>query len=97
MQDGPLAHNKRTIFRKMEDGAGGVLLHLDSGEYRRLNEMGAMIWSLLEEGPTREELIAELRNRVEDPPADLPDQVDVFLAALSERGLLDVSSTETES
>ena len=95
MRDGHLAQNRRTVFRKMEEGAGGVLLHLDSGEYRRLNEMGTIIWSLLGERPTRDELIDTLLSRVEDPPADMPDQVDAFLDALHDRGLLEVSSSDT--
>lgn len=97
MRDGHLAQDKRTVFRKMEEGAGGVLLHLDSGEYRRLNEMGAMIWHLLEDEPTRDELITALRSRVEDPPADMSDQVDVFITSLRERGLLEVASSGTDS
>jgi hypothetical protein len=97
MDDASLAPNKRTVFRKMEDGAGGVLLHLDTGEYRRLNEMGATIWSLLQGGPTRAELIAALQSQVEDPPADMTDQVDAFLAALEERGLLEIRPRDPEA
>jgi hypothetical protein len=89
MAEGRIQRSDRTTFRKMEEGSGGVLLHLDSGEYRQLNETGALIWSLLEPGPSRQELLAALRAQIQDPPANMEAEVDAFLAALRERGLID--------
>lgn len=86
-----MQRNDRVIFRKLEDGAGGVLLHLDSGEYRRVNEMGATIWAMLEERPSRDELIAALVAKVANPPSDISDQIGRFLDALVERGLIVVA------
>jgi hypothetical protein len=90
MTEGKIRRSERTTFRKMEEGNGGVLLHLDSGEYRQLNETGALIWSLLEHDPSRPELMAQLRERIEDPPPNLAEEVETFLAALQQRGLIEV-------
>lgn len=84
--------NPRAVFRRMKEGTGGVVLDLESGEYRHVNETGAMIWELLEGGRTREDLLAELRRVVDDPPANMEAEVDAFLAALRERGLVELPS-----
>jgi Coenzyme PQQ synthesis protein D (PqqD) len=79
--------NERVVFRSLE-GSGGVLLNLDSGEYRQLNVMGATIWSMLEAAPSRDQLLAELQERIQDPPPHMGAEVDRFLAALEERKLI---------
>jgi hypothetical protein len=79
--------NERVVFRSLE-GSGGVLLNLDSGEYRQLNMMGATIWTLLEAAPSRDELVAQLLERIQDPPPHMAAEVDRFLAALEERRLI---------
>jgi hypothetical protein len=89
MSESRIRRNDRTTFRKMEEGSGGVLLHLDSGEYRQLNETGALIWSLLEPQPSRQELVDALRGQILDPPPQLEEEVDAFLAALRDRNLID--------
>lgn len=97
MSESRIRPNDRTTFRKMEEGSGGVLLHLDSGEYRQLNETGALIWSLLEPQPSREELLEALRAQIQDPPPQLDDEVDAFLAALRDRNLIDFEPTDKEA
>jgi hypothetical protein len=87
MSDGRIHINERVVFRSLE-GSGGVLLNLDSGEYRQLNLMGATIWALLEAAPSRDELLAELQVRIQDPPPHMAAEVDRFLAALEERKLI---------
>lgn len=89
MADEAIRRNERAVFRRLETGAGGVLLHLDSGAYRHLNETGALIWGLLESGPSRSELLAGIRAVVTDPPPNLESEVDAFLLSLEERGLVD--------
>lgn len=92
MADVTIQRNSRAVFRRLEAGAGAVLLHLDTGEYRQLNETGALIWSLLEDAPNRTALIAAVRDAVTNPPANLDAEVDAFVAALAERGLVDTRS-----
>lgn len=89
MTDDTIRRNSRAVFRRLEAGSGGVLLHLDSGAYRHLNETGALIWDVLETGPTRTELLAELRRIVTNPPVGLDAEVDAFLEALKERDLIE--------
>ena len=90
---GQIETNPRAVYRRMKEGTGGVLLHLDSGEYRRVNETGAMIWELLEAAPTRVELLTRLRDRIDDPPETLEAEVVAFLQALHQRGLVHLPGT----
>lgn len=69
---------------------GGVLLHVGSGAYHGVNEIGALIWGLVPDGLTFAALIDELRTRLEDSPADLADEVTVFIQELVDRELLEV-------
>jgi hypothetical protein len=79
----------------MEEGAGGVLLHLDTGEYRQLNQVGATVWSLLEDEPSRDELVAALHDRFGNAPPQMEQEVDAFLAALEERQPVQAASERT--
>lgn len=90
MPEGRIRRNDRIVFQAMEESAGGVLLNLDSGEYRHLNSTGALIWSLLETQPTRAQLLTELGSRITDPPPDMEQELDAFLSSLEERELVTV-------
>ncbi|HWM13599.1 MAG TPA: PqqD family protein [Gaiellaceae bacterium] len=79
--------NPQVVYRALA-GEGGVLLHLESGAYHGLNEVGTLIWGLLDEERTLDQLVAELRERLLDPPEDLRGEVERFLADLRERDLL---------
>lgn len=89
-----IRQSPRATFRRLEDGSA-VVLHMDTTQYHGVNEVGAVIWELTEPGPTFEELVAAVRERVDDPPADLEDEVEEFVYALNERGLIDVVSPKT--
>jgi hypothetical protein len=89
MPEARIQRSPRIVFRRLEAGAGGVLLHLDSGEYRHVNETGALIWGLLAEGPTLEVLLAAIRDVVSNPPANLDEEVTRFLSSLKQRGLIE--------
>jgi hypothetical protein len=65
-----------------------VLLHLDSGEYHGLNEVGSLIWSLIDGERSFDALVDDLREGLEDPPDDLADETERFLADLRERDLI---------
>ena len=61
----PLAHpliraNPRVAYRHLADGAGGVLLHLDTAAYHGINEMGALIWGFVNEGIRLDELVGRI-------------------------------------
>ena len=92
--DQEIRRNERAIFRRLEPGAGGVLLDLESGEYRHLNEVGALIWESLGAHRTRPALVAELRRLITNAPPSVEAEVDTFLDALLERGLIEVAPTD---
>jgi hypothetical protein len=82
--------NDRAAFRRLAEGSGGVLLHLDSTQYHGVNEVGAAIWELAESDISVADLVTALRDRLDDPPADLESDVESFLTELSERQLVEL-------
>lgn len=86
--DQRVRRSDRSSFRRLDDGEGAVVLHLDSGAYHQLNKVGTLIWELLEQEPTVPELVARVRDRVDGAPADLEEDVQTFIAALAERDLV---------
>jgi hypothetical protein len=80
--------NENVAFRRLAAGEGGVLLHLESGEYHGINEVGCLIWELLDGERTVEAVAVALRDDIEDAPPDLVDEVIVFLDSLHARGLV---------
>ena len=82
------AKNENVAFRRLAEGEGGVLLHLGSGEYHGINEVGCLIWELLDGERTVGGLVVALGEGIEDPPSDLGDQVIAFLDSLRERDLV---------
>jgi Coenzyme PQQ synthesis protein D (PqqD) len=82
------AKSENVAFRRLAEGEGGVLLHLESGEYHGINEVGCLIWELVDGERTVDGLVAALDKRIEDPPADLAAEVIAFLHRLRERDLV---------
>jgi len=78
--------NPRATFRRLENGSA-VVLHLDTAQYHGLNEVGAAIWDLADDR-TLSEIVERLREKLEDPPADLETEVTTFLRELEERSLV---------
>lgn len=83
-----ISRNPRATFRKLQEGAGSVILHLDSAEYHGVNEVGSLVWTLLEEERNFSSLIEELRSRLENPPPTLEGDISTFLGELAERDLI---------
>jgi Coenzyme PQQ synthesis protein D (PqqD) len=84
--DTRLRKNPQVVYRELAD-EGGVLLHLDSAQYHGVNSTGLAIWELLDGSRTVAEIVADLRGRLDQPPAVLDEEVTEFLASLSARGL----------
>jgi hypothetical protein len=78
----------RLAYQELADGAGGVLLHLETGQYHGVNSVGALVWSLVGDGTRYGDLVDAVRAQVEDPPADLTEDVAAFLAELQSRNLI---------
>jgi hypothetical protein len=83
-----LSKNENVAFRRLAAGEGGVLLHLESGEYHGINEVGCLIWELLDGERTVDVVAVDVRDGVEDPPDDLVEVVVAFLDDLRERDLV---------
>ena len=83
-----ISRHPQVVSRSLEKGQGSVLLHLESGQYHGLNEIGAVIWDLLDGTKTLTAVQAEVRARVTDPPAHLEDDVARHLEGLRERQLI---------
>jgi hypothetical protein len=69
------ARSESVTFRRLAEGEGGVLLHLESGQYHGINEVGCQIWEHLDGERTVDGVTTELRDGIEDPPDDLVDVV----------------------
>jgi hypothetical protein len=76
----------------MGEGEGGVLLHLDTAAYHGLNEVGALIWRLLEEPKAFDTLLQELRDQLQELPPQFEEEIGQFLDELAERGLVEPAS-----
>lgn len=83
-----LRPNPRAVFRKLVEGSGGVVLHLDTAAYFGLNEVGSAVWGCIEVGRTIDEVLDDVRERFDEPPETLRTDVEEFLLALRERDLV---------
>ena len=90
-----IARNSRVAFHPLTLGEGGVLLHLDTGAYHGLNQVGFLIWELLEEQRRFDQLLTLFRARVEDAPSTLDIEISAYVNDLRARDL--VSLTEADA
>ncbi len=66
-----------------------VVLDLRTSRYLSLNETGGVLWSALLDGVTREDLVARLVDSYGIDEQTAGEDVDAFLASLSEQQLLE--------
>ncbi len=74
------------VAREMSGSA--VLVHLETNRIYELNETGARIWTMLEEGLDRPAIVARLCVEYGAPGADTERDVDDLLAELAREGLI---------
>lgn len=86
-REAPIKRNPKVVYRPLAEG--GVLLHLDSGQYHGVNGVGLLVWDLLDGEPTFDRLLDELRGRLAEPPAGLEGDIDAFLDGLLSRDLIE--------
>lgn len=77
------------VFRELSDGMG-VLLHLESGQYHNVNEVGAEICRALAEPRTVADLVATVRAAHPDAADGVEADVTGFVDAMVERDLIRV-------
>ena len=83
--------NPQVTARELAEGEGGVLLHLETGAYHGVNPIGLLIWELLENERTVASLVDAVRERTENPPPTVEEDVVSFVSSVQERDLLVVS------
>jgi len=86
--DTKIRRNPDVVFRQLEEEQGGVLLHLLTGDYHGLNDLGSMIWRLIEQETTFADVVAGIRAQAQDVPDTVDREVSDFLEQLSERDLV---------
>lgn len=87
-----VARSPRVVYRELSADEGGVLLHLDSGQYHRVNRMGSTIWGLLDGERSVTDLVEEVRKIAADSPASLMEDIRKFLEGLLSRELIEAKS-----
>lgn len=80
------------VHREIPGGTG--LLDLRSGSFYELNVTGALLWTLLEMGPTLDELVEAVRERVGEGETEAAAEVEAFVNALHHSGLIQIASVE---
>jgi hypothetical protein len=65
-----------------------LMMSVEQGRYFNLNAVGSRIWELLAAPVTVDGLVEALTAEYDVEPAAVRQQVELFLAALRERGLL---------
>jgi Coenzyme PQQ synthesis protein D (PqqD) len=83
-----IRRNPDVVFRSLQEEQGGVLLHLQSGAYHGLNDIGSVIWREIENETSFADLVAAIRAQVDDAPDSLEQDVSGFVEDLSERELV---------
>jgi hypothetical protein len=86
-----IRRNPDVVYRSLEDEQGGVLLHMQSGEYHGLNELGSLIWGLIENETRFTDLVDGVRAETEDAPASVDEDVSRFVEDLSARELVQLT------
>jgi hypothetical protein len=85
-----IRRNPDVVFRQLEEEQGGVLLHLQSGEYHGLNDLGSLVWRLTEQETTFGDSVAGVRAEAEGVPDTVDADVAAFLEGLHERDLIEI-------
>jgi Coenzyme PQQ synthesis protein D (PqqD) len=86
-----IRRNPDVVYRSLEDEQGGVLLHMQSGEYHGLNELGSLIWGLIENETRFADLVEGVRVETVDAPASVGEDVSRFVEDLSARDLVQLT------
>jgi hypothetical protein len=86
--------NPQVVARTLGEREGGVLLHLETGAYHGINEVGFLIWQMLSESQTLHDLTTAVEAKVREVPASLEADVRAFLASAVERDLVSVADKQ---
>lgn len=85
--------NSPKVVHEIIDGEV-VIVHLVKGHYYSLVKTGADIWSGIERGISREQILEEMVSRYDGDPADIEKAVNNMIEQLQEEELIAVAQTE---
>ncbi len=88
--DATIRRHRLVVYRELPEGGG--LMHLETGSFYALNTTGALIWDLVDDGITLDELVEKLESSLATPPPDLVGEVTAFLGEMLDRQLVEVVS-----
>lgn len=80
--------SKNVFAQEIDDET--IILDSVTQEYFSINEIGKVIWSLIEEKKNLEEIKAEMLDMYEVPQEQLEKDVLNFLQALEQKGLIKI-------
>jgi DNA-binding transcriptional ArsR family regulator len=88
--DGPLPIRRRAPSREIDGEI--VILNPATGAVTHLDRLGTMIWHLLDQSTTVQQLVDDLSTAFEVAPPTVERDLRVFLGALADAGLLDAAT-----
>lgn len=71
-----------------------VIIHLKSGTYYSLQNVGASIWSLIESGANVTEIIEQITHQFDGNRSDIENAVNQLISELQEENLIEPASSE---
>jgi hypothetical protein len=83
-----IRRNQRVAFRSLTGQSGAVLLHLDTAAYHGVNEVGGLVWDLVNDGIRFDDLITQLQSQLGEVPPSLTEDITDFLEELRARDLV---------
>lgn len=86
--------NRKTVYRDLAAGQGGVALHLETGAYHGFNETGARIWKMIDGRRNVEQITSEISEGAGEAPEHLVYLVADFLYDCTERDLISPTNPE---
>lgn len=81
-----LAVNEAVVYAELDNEA--VLLNVETGIYFGLNDIGTLIWKLLEQSTSQEDIVTNLLDEYDVDPAKLRTDVNAFVDQLIDRQLI---------
>lgn len=89
-------HSVHVAQIRSELGNRVALLHLDATQPVILKGTAATIWELIDGHRNQADVIAELEGTFEDAAGQMQSQVEVFLASLAARQLIEPASAASQ-
>jgi Coenzyme PQQ synthesis protein D (PqqD) len=87
-QESAPVKDPQVVYRDLANEEGGLLLHVESGQYHGVNGTGSAIWKLIDGTRTVAEIAAALALEFNGAQIDFAKEVDRFVDDLRRRGLL---------